>query len=100
MDPQLYGRFLMVATFALAIWVDARWPQLAPKRLLNALIHAAASLIVSPLIVSMALHAAAGSPEVKLAMLVSVVVPAVGYTMIAAVWLIKAGTAELLKYRL
>ena len=100
MSPGVFVVFLMFATFALAMWVDARWPQLAPKDMWRALLHIGASVLISPLIVSKGLEIGARSPTTMLVMLVVVVLPALIYCLIAAIWLVKTATGLITRYRL
>jgi|1185.fasta_scaffold24223_2 hypothetical protein len=100
MSPGVFVIFLVFATFSLALWVDARWPQLAPKDMWRALLHVGASVLVSPFIVSKGLDIGAHSPATMLLMLVVVVLPALIYCLVAAIWLVKVATSLIGKYRL
>ena len=99
MSPGVFVTFLMFATFALALWVDARWPKLAPTDMWRALLHVGASVLISPMIVSKGLEIGQRSPTTMLVMLMAVVLPALIYCLIAAIWLVKTATGLIGKYR-
>ena len=99
MSPGVFVTFLMFATFALALWVDARWPKLAPPDMWRALLHVGASVLISPMIVSKGLEIGQRSPTTMLVMLMAVVLPALIYCLIAAIWLVKTATGLIGKYR-
>ena len=99
-NPGVFVIFLMFATFALALWVDARWPNLAPTDMWRALLHIGASVLISPMIVDKGLEIGGRSPATMLVVLVAVVLPALIYCLIAAIWLVKVATGLIGRYRL
>jgi hypothetical protein len=92
MRAELFLFVLFGASLALALWVDARWPRIAPKGIWRASLHVGISLLAAPLVVSQGL-AGVETPGRLLAMLVGVVLPTLVYCMLAAVWLVKLATS-------
>jgi hypothetical protein len=76
---------------AVALWVEVRYPQLSPTTMRLALIHVVAAMAVGQLIVPFGLHVLVGlgSPVSTLAALFLVGFPALVYSFLAALWVIK-----------
>jgi hypothetical protein len=89
LNGNVYVLVILLGAFALALWVDARWPQLAPQDLGTAVLHVCASILVSRLLVSAALTVGQATPGMLLLMVVALIVPTVGYCLIAGIWLVK-----------
>ncbi len=89
MNGPAYALVVLCGALALAVWVDARFPQLTPNGLLEALLHLCVSVIVSRLLVSATLTIGQGSPSVMLVMVAAIIVPALLYCTIAAMWITK-----------
>ena len=71
-----------------------------PGKQPNALLHIGASVLISPMIVDKGLEIGNRSPATMLVILVAVVLPALIYCLIAAIWLVKVATGLIGKYRL
>jgi hypothetical protein len=95
MNPNIYAMAVLFGAFVLALWVDNRWRELAPRSFGRALLHVFASALVSSLLVSRALSVGEGRPTVLLTMLVAVVLPLIVYCLIAGIWLIKVAQAAM-----
>jgi hypothetical protein len=95
MNANIFAAVVLFGAFALALWVDGRWPQFAPRNFGHALLHVFASALLSSLLVSRALDAGGGRPAVLLTTLVAVVLPLVVYCLIAGIWLIKVAQAAI-----
>jgi hypothetical protein len=75
---------------AIALWIDVRFPRLAPQELVKALLHVAASLAVgyatSP---AMQLLVAYDDPRLTLLAVFGLAFPAIVYCLLAGIWVIK-----------
>jgi hypothetical protein len=75
---------------AIALWIDVRFPRLAPQELPKALLHVAASLAVAygtrP---AMHLLLASEDPRVPLFAIFGIVFPSIVYCLLAGIWVIK-----------
>jgi ABC-type uncharacterized transport system permease subunit len=75
---------------AIALWIDARFPSLAPQELAKAALHIAASVVAGyatgPAVQALA---AADDPRVVLFGVFAVAFPSVVYCFLAGIWMIK-----------
>ncbi len=91
MSVGIFLVFLAVGAGALALWLDFRFPRLAPESLGQALLHLCASFLVARLLVPLALPALlegvseAATPVV----VVAVALPTVTYAFLTGVWILK-----------
>lgn len=88
------GMFLVlfaVVAGVLAIWVDYRFPALAPETLGGAFIHVGASLVGTHLLVrfGMGVLLADASETVTFAAVFGVALPALAYAFLAGFWILK-----------
>ena len=86
MAPVLF----VIATAVLALWVDVRFPGLAPGEVMRTGIHIAiafvASTLVAPIVSDIVIDT--GLPLARLAALAFVLV-ALGYVFLTVIWVIK-----------
>lgn len=75
----------------LALWIDQRFPRLAPQTLRAALLHVGASVVVAQLVVPAGMGAldTATSAVARLSGLFGIGLPALTYSFLAAVWIMK-----------
>jgi hypothetical protein len=88
------GVFLVVfavSAGALALWVDHRFPRLAPRTLRAALLHVGASIVVAQLIVPIGMRVVAAGPSDAATLLgvFGIGLPGLTYSLLAAVWIMK-----------
>ena len=84
----------VVASGIIALWIDNRAPRLAPASLKGSMIHVVAAVVAGNVVAPFAMDAISGdSPGSVLVAVFAVGLPAVTYSMLAAVWLIKLLTA-------
>jgi hypothetical protein len=88
------GLFLILITAgaaAIALWLDTRFPKLAPKDMRQGLLHVGASIVIAQLAVPLLIKALAeaGSPLGILLALFGIAFPALTYCLLASVWIIK-----------
>ena len=88
MSSQLYSVVFLVGALALALWTRARFPHLAPAGLRGALIHVGVTMIAGQLLTPVALHLFTSSTSVLVGVF-AVALPALVYTLLAAVWLLQ-----------
>ena len=75
---------------ALAWWVDVRLPALGAENMRAAIIHVGVSVAVAQLLVPAALHFLLdGSQTVALLAIFGIALPALTYSFLAAIWMIK-----------
>ena len=75
---------------AIALWIDARFPALAPQDLAKAVIHVAASLAVGYAIgPAMTALLASDDPRTVLLGVFGIGFPSIVYCLLAGVWIIK-----------
>lgn len=79
-----------VGAGAIALWIDARFPALAPRDLAKGIIHVAAS-VAAGYAISPALHSLLSSedPRVILLGVFGIGFPSIVYCLLAGVWIIK-----------
>jgi len=87
-SSQLYSVVFLVGALALALWTRARFPHLAPAGLRGALIHVGVTMIAGQLLTPVALHLFTSSTSVLVGVF-AVALPALVYTLLAAVWLLQ-----------
>jgi hypothetical protein len=75
----------------IALWIDGRFPRLAPTSFRTSFIHAGVSLLLGQLIVPLGIQAvsAGGSPTLVLAAVLGLGLPALVYCFLAALWVMK-----------
>lgn len=88
------GAFLVVfaaGAGALAVWVDVRFPRLAPDSIRAALVHVGASIALAQLLVLPALHTLVGLGRLLPALVgvCGVALPALAYCLLGALWMMK-----------
>jgi ABC-type uncharacterized transport system permease subunit len=79
-----------VGAGAIALWIDVRFPRLAPQEMAKAILHIAVSVAVayasSP---AMKMVTASDDPRVVLLGVFGIGFPSVVYCLLAGIWLIK-----------
>ncbi len=80
-----------VGAGALALWVDNRFPRIAPATLRGALLHVGASIVAAQVVVPIGIRLAASgaSDGVTLLGVFGIGLPGLTYTLLAAIWIIK-----------
>lgn len=90
MSPLVVLGLFALGAASVALWVDARFPALAPDTLRGALLHVGVSLVLGRLLMPLATHALGGGSEpMRLLLVVGVAFPILVYTFLAAVWIVK-----------
>jgi hypothetical protein len=99
MSSGTYVVFLLFSSFALAVWIDSRWPRLTPTELRGTIIHVGASLVALQILVSAGLRIGQGSSSMMLVTIVTFIVPALVYCLIAGIWVMKLAQGAISHYR-
>jgi hypothetical protein len=88
-----------VGAAAIALWIDVRFPGIAPRALRGFVIHAALAIGAGQLLVPTAMNALLGaeSPVLALVAIFGVAFPALLYAFLVGVWTIKTAQGFLLR---
>jgi uncharacterized membrane protein len=81
---------------AIALWIDVRFPQLAPQEIAKAVLHVAASLAVG-YATSPAIQALVAYEDHRLALLAvfGLAFPSIVYCLLAGIWVIRLAQRSL-----
>jgi hypothetical protein len=90
---------ICIGAAAIALWIDVRFPGLAPRALRGIVIHAALVIGAAQLLAPAGMSAlfAAESPVLALVAVFGVAFPALLYAFLVAVWTIKTAQGFLLR---
>ena len=91
MNATLFLILFAVGSAGIAWWIDTRFPALGPESLRAAVIHVGVSVVVAQLIVPAGLHfiVGYGSQPITLAAVFGIALPALTYSFLAAIWVLK-----------
>jgi hypothetical protein len=92
--PQIFEIAFLLGTAAVALWVDARFPSLAPADLRRALIRTGIGLVGTQILFIPAFNSAVARGEVLLA-LFAMAFPCLGYVLLSTIWSIRMLQASL-----
>jgi hypothetical protein len=95
-------QFLMVLTVgaaAIALWINARFPKLAPDGIRTAIIHVGAAMLVGQVLLPSLTDVIPGSNPVMRALVITFILglPALVYTLLASIWVIRIAQGALLR---
>jgi hypothetical protein len=93
---------LALGAAAIALWINFRFPKLAPEGLMMAFLHVGVAMLVGMAIVPAADSLMAGTlPPVMRAVLLTFVVglPALIYALLASIWVILLAQGAMRRYR-
>jgi hypothetical protein len=95
-------QFLMVLTVgaaAIALWINARFPKLAPDGIRTAIIHVGAAMLVGQVLLPSLTDVVPGSNPVMRALVITFILglPALVYTLLASIWVIRIAQGALLR---
>jgi hypothetical protein len=100
MTPQSLVLAIALGAAVIALWVDVRFPRLAPQDFRRAIMHVVAALVTAQaILMSGATDVIAGSPVTMMAATMLVALPVLIYEFLAAVWIIKLAQAMFRAYR-
>jgi hypothetical protein len=91
----LFLVFLLLGAGAVAVWIDARFPEIAPAELGGALVHVAVSIVLAQIGIPVAMNLGAGAESSILLALFTVAFPSLVYCLIAGLWVMRAAQRAL-----
>jgi hypothetical protein len=94
-NPQIFALCFLAGAVAVGIWIDARFPRLAPGSLRVAVLHIGATIFAAQLLVPVATHFLTGSQILTLISAFAVGFPALVYSILAGLWIAKLAHAGL-----
>lgn len=74
---------------AIALWIDARFPRLAPTDVMRAIAHLFAAAVANSLLDQRLAVAVSSLPHGRLIAVLGVVLPLVVYAALAAIWVLR-----------
>lgn len=89
LSPQLFALFYLGGAAAVALWIDGRFPGLAPRTVRSALIHIGATMVGAQIVVPLSAHFLTGSHLLVLVSACAVAFPALVYSVLAAIWVLR-----------
>ena len=91
MSPSIFALFLAVGAAAIAVWIDLRFPTLAPESLRANVVHAALAFVALTIVpVAMEPMFSAGQSLIpQLVALLGIVLPVLVYAFLAFAWIVK-----------
>ena len=98
MSPEIFCIAFLFGTGAIALWVDVRFPKLAPEDLRRAMLRAGIAMAAGWMLFPRVWDAAVATSPVLVA-LFAVAFPFLTYTLLSAVWAIKKLQAAMHGFR-
>jgi hypothetical protein len=95
LSSQLFAYCLLGGAAAIALWVDVRFPRLAPQSMRAAMLHIGATLVVAQIVLPLATSVLTGSRALALLATFAVALPSLVYCLISAIWVIRLAHAGL-----
>lgn len=89
MSAGVFAVCFLFGAMAVALWIDARFPSLAPQNLRSALLHVGGTIVAAQVLIPLGLHAIVGSPTLTLLSVFGLAFPGLTYTMLAGIWVIR-----------
>lgn len=79
----------LVGAAVVAVWLDVRFPRLAPGSLKATLVHVGVTIVAAQIVLPFSFHALQGSRMLTLVALFGVAFPILTYSLLVAVWVLK-----------
>lgn len=95
LSAQLFAFCFLGGAAAVALWIDVRFPRLAPQSIRGATLHIGATLVVAQILVPLATAALTGSRALALLATFAVGFPSLVYSLLAAIWVLRLAHAGL-----
>lgn len=89
LSPAVFAVFFLVGAASIALWIDIRFPRLAPKSFRAAFLHLGGALVGAQLLTPLATYVLSGSVFLTLVSTFAVGFPALVYTLLVAIWIIR-----------
>lgn len=94
-SPYVFAVVFALASGALALWVDTRFPGLAPGSLRMIIGHGLLSMLATDVAAALLRASADGGYAVRLVALLGLMLPALVYLFVVCVWMMKQFGAAL-----
>jgi hypothetical protein len=88
-SPAVFAVCFLLGSGAVALWADLRFPELAPRTMRGTLLHVGAALLAGQLLAPIGIHFLTGSPTLTLVALFALGFPALTYSLLVGIWVIK-----------
>jgi hypothetical protein len=95
MSPYVFAAVFALASAALALWVDARFPKLAPEGLRSIVGHSLLAMLAMEAAAKVLGVAATGGDVARMLILLGLMLPALVYVFVVCVWTMKHFTNAL-----
>jgi hypothetical protein len=89
LSPTVFTMLFLIGAIAVAFWIDARFPRLAPGSLRAVLLHVGGTVVGAQLLTPLLTHILGGSPALTLVAIFAVALPALVYALLVAIWVIR-----------
>ena len=94
MNAQVFVLALATGAGLLALWVEVRFPQLAPSRVVGVFLHIVAALAC--LHVADGVIGAAGDPVFRFVAVFATALPALTYVFLGSIWILRLMRSSLM----
>jgi hypothetical protein len=88
-SPNVFAICFLLGSGVVAIWADQRFPELAPRSMRGILLHIGATLVAAQLLAPIGIHLLTGSAAWTLAGVFVLGFPALTYSLLVALWVLK-----------
>lgn len=97
MNGAVFAVLVLLGGAAIALWIEVRFPRLAPRDMRRTMFHVGISIVVAQLVVPAVMHvtAAGGDPVRTLVAIFGIGFPALTYCLLASIWAVKIFQAHL-----
>jgi hypothetical protein len=89
LSPTVFAVCFLVGAVVIALWIDVRFPQLAPSSFGGTLLHVGGTIVGAQLLTPLGTHLLGGSFFLTLVSTFVVGFPALVYTLLVAIWIIR-----------
>jgi hypothetical protein len=89
MTPSVFAICFLAGSAAVAIWTYVRFPELAPRSMRGILIHIGGTLVGAQLLAPVGIHLLTGSAAWTLVAVFALGFPALTYSLLVALWVLK-----------
>jgi hypothetical protein len=89
LSPSIFAVCFLGGAAAIALWISVRFPRFAPRSFRVALLHVGGTVVAAQLLTPLATHLLAGSMFWALVSTFAVGFPALVYTLVVGIWIIR-----------
>jgi hypothetical protein len=88
-SPTVFAVCFLAGAVLIALWIDVRFPRLAPSSFGGTVLHVGGTIVGAQLLTPLATHLLGGSAFWTLVSTFAVGFPALVYTLLVAIWIIR-----------